>query len=411
MTTLITNVSVVDVETGESHAGQNIEIENGQIVAVSHASSPRKTFDEVIDASGQFACPGLIDSHVHLFLDGGADPRNTFLRATDEELLTTAKANAALAISSGVTTVRDCGGPADLVFRLQRMVESGYIVSPRILAAGAPLTRPGGHCHFFGIEVTERAQVFRAVDAQARQGASFVKVIASGGGLTPGTDPAEADLPLPLIQAAVEAARANGIQVAAHCHAVESIARALDAGVQIIEHSTFARLDGPPAFIPDMAKRMRDQGTVVSPTATSGIRIAQAIRKNGTPNATDSHAIERLEARRDHVARFSELGVRLVAGTDCGVTNVPFDSLISELREYVGVGMSCAQALRSATSESAQCLGQPRLGQVKQGFAADLLLLGRNPLRTIDALSRPLVVWKAGQIVHNRRPAAAYARS
>ena len=388
---------MIDVDSGLAHTGLSVAIRNGRIESVSNIE--HGIFREVIDADGAFLCPGLIDAHVHLFLDAGPNPRATFLNGDDAAKLKTAAGNAARAIASGITTVRDCGGPAHLVFRFQHAIEAGEVQGPRVIASGSPLTRPQGHCHFFGIEVASARQVRGAVETQAVAGAAFVKLIASGGGLTPGTDPAEADLPLDLMREAVAIARAHGMHVAAHCHAVESIERAIKARVDMIEHASFARPEGEPCFDAELAARIRDEGIVVSPTAISGIRIARAIRDSGkSQNGLDGHAVARLEARRLHVARFCEAGVRIIAGTDCGVTNTPFDSLVDELHEYATAGMSTASALRAATSESARYLNQPLLGQVKSGFAADLVLLRENPLHNLQTLKNPLLVMKGGDI-------------
>ncbi len=402
--TLISNVTVIDPEAGTATGEMSILVRDGRIESVSKVVAT--AYDQVIDGQGAYVSPGLIDGHVHLFLDAGPVPRVSFLKTSDQEKLKTAARNAALAISAGITTVRDCGAPAALLFPFQQAVQRGDVPGPRILAAGSPLTRPKGHCHFFGIEVTTPAEVRRAVDSQVRQGAAFVKLIASGGGLTPGTSPVEADLSLPVMKEAVIAARGNGIHVSAHCHAVESIVRALDSGVDTIEHASFVRPHGPPQFDPEIAARIRDQGVVVSPTTISGMRIAQTIRESGEHNGQDPDAIVRLESRRRHTARFCESGVRIMAGTDCGVANTPFDSLVDELLEYVDAGMSTAGALRSATSDSARCLNQPLLGRVEQGYLADLLLLSGNPLKNLNHLRSPLLVMKEGEIVCDLRATA-----
>jgi len=402
----IVNATVIDVDGGLARRGMSINVCGGRIESLTNGSSPAAgVHSRVIDACGAYVCPGLIDGHVHLFLDAGPSPRAAFLETDDAAKLKTAARNAALALNAGITTVRDCGGPAALLFGFQQAVERGEYPGPRILAAGSPLTRPAGHCHFFGIEVSTPAEVRRAVDSQARQGAALVKLIASGGGLTPGTRPSEADLAPEIMREAVTAAHANGLHVSAHCHAAESIVRALDTGVDIIEHAGFVCPDGSTRFDPQIAARMRDNGVVVSPTAISGIRIAQTIRLSGSQNGDDHAAVERLESRKQHTARFREAGVRILAGTDCGVANTPFDSLIDEMLEYVEAGMSAPQALRCATSDSARYLNLPLLGRIESGCLADLLLLAGNPLEDLGHLRNPLLVMKEGAIVCDFRPA------
>jgi len=165
--TLISNATVVDVDAGLCCPGQNIEIQNDRIHSIS--AHVEREFDEIIDAAGAFVCPGLIDGHVHLFLDGGSTPRVSYLTSDEDSRWQTAVANASRALDAGITTVRDCGGPAALSFRLQHAIKNGDIRGPRVLCAGSPLTRPKGHCHFFGIELESPADAHSAVDYQAQQ--------------------------------------------------------------------------------------------------------------------------------------------------------------------------------------------------------------------------------------------------
>lgn len=401
---LLQNTTLVDVAAGALLPRTSIALRDAIVESVGVAAG---RFETTIDGAGLFACPGLIDCHTHLFLDGGADPRGRFLGANDADKFATAKANAALALRAGITTVRDCGAPAELIFAFRGAIDRGEIPGPRVLTCGAPITRPAGHCHFFGIEVTQPAEVQRAVERQVAQGASFVKLIASGGGLTPGTRPAEADLSAELIRAAAEAAHANGVYATAHCHATESMVRCLDAGVDMIEHATFLTPDGVPDFDSAIARRMRDQGTVLSPTVISGTRIAEQILRLGQRNRDDEGAVRRLRARREHLSRFFECGVRIVAGTDCGVPNTRFDSLADELAAYVEAGMTPPDALRSATSDAAGFLGRGDLGRIATGSPADLLLLTGNPLENVETLRQPAVVIKAGEIVCDFRTVGA----
>lgn len=396
-TKLIKNAKVIDVEAGIVRPDLQISIRDGRIEEV--ASPVHGRFTEVIDAGEFYVCPGLIDTHVHLFLDAGENPRITFLEGDAESRLRTARANAQRAVSAGITTLRDCGGPAELVWPLQRSVERGDIHGPRILACGSPLVSPGGHCHFFGIELRSAADVAGAIEKQVGQGASFVKLIASGGGLTPGTRPQEADLPLPLMREATRVARAHGVYVAAHCHATESIVRALDAGVDTIEHAGFVSASGYPRFDAEIATRLKAEGTIVVPTVISAVRMASALRRQAVNDSQTRRSMARFAARSEHVARFLESGVRIAAGTDCGVSNTPFDSLADELSTYVKAGMTPAGALRSATSEAARYLRQPALGAIQPGYAADLLFLEANPLLDLKALRMPAAVFKGGEMV------------
>ena len=246
-------------------------------------------------------------------------------------------------------------------------------------------------------------EVQRRIDGQLHRGAGFVKLMASGGGLTPGTDPSEADLPLELMRAAAEAAHANGVHVAAHCHATESIRRAIGAGVDTIEHVSFVEPPGQYRYDEEISCHIRDRGIVVSPTVIGALRTAQRVRQSGRSlNPKDLGAIGRLEGRLTNTGHFHQLGMRIVGGTDCGVTDTPFDSLVDELLAYTRAGMSNTEALRTVTCDSAAFLRLARVGEVKPAYRADLILLDENPLEDLNALRYPLLVFKEGGVIHRR---------
>src|SRR5206468_3567440 len=128
---LISNATCIDAELETIQPGRSIGIRNGRLEIPA-----RGDYDEIIDATGAFVCPGLIDAHVHLFLDAGLDPRGAFMASDDASKMRTAANNAGRAIDCGITTIRDCGGPAELVFRIRRAIEDGEVRGPRVLASG-----------------------------------------------------------------------------------------------------------------------------------------------------------------------------------------------------------------------------------------------------------------------------------
>lgn len=393
------NVHILDAETASIARGQSVVIRDGRIEAVLHASQelPGQTFD----GSGRYLCPGLIDCHVHLFLDGGDRPTTTFLQRDDAARIGLARHNARVALEAGITTVRDCGAPASLMFELQRQVEKGDVIGPHIVSCGSPLMRPEGHCHFFGGEVADVPAIRRAVESQLRHGAGFVKLIASGGGLTPGTDPSEADLPLELMKAAVETAHAHGVLVTAHCHATDSIVRAIDAGLDMIEHCSFVDSASRHRYSEEISRRIRDNDIIVSPTVYGALQTARRFRAAADgDDARRSIAVERLEGRLTNTTHFVRLGLRIIGGTDGGVTDTPSDSLVDELLCYTQAGMSNAEALRTVTSQSAAMMGLTGVGAIKPGYRADFVLLAEDPLADLNALRRPVAVYKSGRLVH-----------
>ena len=297
---------------------------------------------------------GLRDAHSHLFLDAGPDPRSAYLASSPASRVTVALANAELARRAGVTTVVDLGASFEDIAGFRARAASWPGTLPRVIWAGPPITRRGGHCHFWGGEVATEADVAAVVEARVAAGAGVVKVMVSGGGLTPGTDPAVAELPLSFVRLAVRLAHDAGLPVAAHCHATEAMRRAVEAGVDRIEHGSFLDADGRSRFDRGLAAEMAARGIGVGATAISAVNTAKRLRAGGAlANPGDVYAYERLEARRTNIARWLEAGVRIVPGSDAGVAGTPHDALLDELRLYVEAGLPEADAQALAADEGA----------------------------------------------------------
>jgi imidazolonepropionase-like amidohydrolase len=219
---------------------------------------------------------------------------------------------------------------------------------PRVVWAGPPITRRGGHCHFWGGEVASEGDVAAAVEARVAAGCGVVKVMVSGGGLTPGTDPAVAEMPARWLNVAVRRSREAGLPVAAHCHASAAMRRAVDAGVDRIEHGSFLDADGRSRFDRGLALEMAARGIGIGPTVISAVNTAARLRAGGAlANPGDVYAFERLEARRTNVARWLEAGVRIVPGSDAGVAGTAHDALLDELRVYAELGVAEPERLAS----------------------------------------------------------------
>jgi imidazolonepropionase-like amidohydrolase len=398
---VIANVHVVDVAAGSLRRDCSVVIEEGDIAEVV-AGQPGMPVTR-IDGGSRYLAPGLIDAHVHFFFDGGHSPGLSYMEADESEHMRIARRNAQVALQAGITTMRDCGAPAPLIFDFRQDVATGVISGPHILCCGHPLTRPRGHCHFLGGEVASSDEVRRTIERQLHQGADFVKVMASGGGLTPGTYPHQADFPFELLHTATEVAHANGVQVTAHCHATEGIRRAPEAGLDMLEHVGFVGPDGY-RYDEELTLRLRDAGVVVCPTIYGGLRTARLYRQIGRfDNPNDFAAIERYEGRLVNTRHFHRLGLKIIGGSDCGgSSDTPFDSLVEEILTYVEAGLSKAEALRTITIDAAALMNLRRVGEVRPGYRADLTLVAGNPLEDLAVLRQPLKVFKAGQLVHDR---------
>jgi imidazolonepropionase-like amidohydrolase len=216
--------------------------------------------------------------------------------------------------------------------------------------------------------------------------------------------PHEADFPLEWMRLAAELAHSHGVQITAHCHATESITRAIEAGLDMIEHVSFTEPPGRYRYDEAITQRIRDRAIVVSPTVIGALRTAQRFRRMGKAhNAADPAAIERLEGRLVNTGHFHRLGMKIIGGTDCGATDTLFDALVDEILAYVQAGLSNAEALRTVTSASAAYLDLAGFGEIKEGYAADLVLVAGDPLADLNALRKPVRVFLGGCVVAGQR--------
>jgi imidazolonepropionase-like amidohydrolase len=333
--------------------------------------------------------PGLIDCHVHLCADAGPAALDRLPDTTPDDLSATIENSLRAHLRAGVTTVRDLGD-------IHSAVLSRRAPTPTVVASGTPLTTPGGHCWFLGGEVRGPEAVRRAVRDRVARGAGVVKVMASGGVLTPGTDTAGTQFTDEELAAAVDEAHAHGLPVTAHAHAHAAVWQALRAGVDGIEHCTSVTAAG--AHVDDeLAAALAASGVAVCPTLGSD----PAVSVPPEVLAMAERAGLTQAILQDGVARLSRAGVRIVAGSDAGIGPAkPHGILPRTLEEYVNSGMDPAAALAAGTARAAEACGVPdRKGRVRSGFDADLLIVEGDPLADITTLRRPVSVYLAGTAV------------
>ncbi|HJU02445.1 MAG TPA: amidohydrolase family protein, partial [Actinomycetes bacterium] len=193
---------------------------------------------EALDFPAATLLPGLVDAHVHLVASGGPDLAADVPR-TEAERMLAAVVNARRQLEAGVTLVRDLGSPGAEAVLVGRAVEAGTIPGPRVVASGPAVTMTGGHIPYLG-RVTDGVEAMRAaVRANLALGARCIKVVATGGVLTPGVDPREPAYTQAELDALVDEAHRLGLTVAAHAIGEGGVAAALRAGVDSIEHGMF----------------------------------------------------------------------------------------------------------------------------------------------------------------------------
>ncbi len=346
--------------------------------------------------------PGFIDTHVHLSsdasphldLNSSLDLATLLLRRDSSDDLTTLLlqivSNVQRFLRVGVTTVRDLGGPFTLGSEVRDAINRGEIFGPRLLVANRPITVTGGHGHRIGIECDDTVALRRAVRQLVKDGSDWVKVMASGGFAnfrrSEGKAPYFPLFTLNEMRTIVDEAHRYDLPVAAHCQNREAIAVAFEAGVDTIEHCTFAA--SPHAVLDeDLVRAIAERGTPVVPTVNNYWLTI------GVPWAPRDIALANLR-------RLHELGVRLVAGTDMGLPTTTPEMYAEGLKVFDAIGMDPRQTLASATTLAADAIGLAEVtGSIRPGLAADLVALAGNPLTDVDAYSRPRVVVARGQVL------------
>jgi imidazolonepropionase-like amidohydrolase len=390
--------TLVDGAGAPPRRGAQIVVREGRIVEVGPIGDAPSDA-QVLDYSQQAVVPGLIDCHQHLVFSADMDPLADVLGEDDATLLLRASMAARTALAAGVTTVRDLGDRRATSRRLRDAIKQGLVPGPTILSAGAPITITGGHCHFLGIAADSEDDVRRAARQHLKEGTDCLKIMASGGRMTPGTNPRWPQYSVGQIKAAVEEARRAGVRIAAHALSAESIRNAAEAGVDNVEHCGWLGRDNGLAFDESTAVLMRERGVAFDPTMSPTEAMMLLDPSLWTP-AQQAAAVTRLELIAAF-RRMLELGVTLVAGTDAGVRRTPFDSLPSELGLYVKhLGMTPLAAITAATGTSAKVLGlEGEAGKLEPGWRADLLVVDGDPTADIAALRRPKAVLKGGTVV------------
>ena len=393
---------VFDVSQGVFRAA-DIGIDGERIAVVAPgAGAGRASDDEVIDASGLWLLPGLIDCHVHLTLPSEVgDPSTSALR-TDAAITLYAAGAAARTLQAGITTVRDVGGWNYVEMAVRDAVKAGSIPGPRMFLAGRLLSITTSTSEYYPgmYEVADGADAVRAAARrQLAKGADLIKVMATGAMLSSETEDSRAiQFTLEELKAAVEIAHDNHKHVAAHCHALRGIENAVEAGVDSIEHCTFAD--------DAVLRKMAAAGTSLVPTLCAGDLL---FRDEAAVASMPPHLLTRMEEFNDiHIEvirRAHELGVPIAMGTDAGTPgnhhglNAEECVVLSRL-----AGLSPVESIRSATVNAARLLRQAdHLGALDPGKFADVLGVQENPLDDITALTRVALVMKGGAVARDTR--------
>ena len=370
---------------------------------------PRPDDARIVDLPGTTALPGLMDAHVHVTLPPTIDPLRSLSEESDADLVVRGAVAAERMVRAGITTAYDCGARGTTAQAVRDAIARGLSLGPRLLVSGRAITQPNGHCHFFGGEADGvdgvRAMVRRLIDDEGVDG---IKIIATGGGLTPGTDSRYASYSTQELAAAADEAHRLGKRITAHAHGVPGIRNVSEAGIDSVQHCTMLGEQWEWAFDEGVARAMAARGTRACPTISAGYRseVESGIDINKlqpNPGAMTRHDWW------SNARRLIDEGVTVVPATDVGVNLTDFgDELFLELEAYARIGVAALDVIRWATARAAWHHGIDDVtGTLRDGLQADVLVVDGRPDHDISDLRRTRYVMRAGRRITPTPPPPA----
>ena len=388
------------VYDGTAFQGAGTVLVDGERIVGVHSGHSEPPGDADVTTYAGTLLPGLVDCHVHLVSNGDMGALERAGAATDEELDAQVRESLTASAARGVTTVLDLGD------RRYRTLEARALTAlPRVCAAGPPLTVPDGHCHFLGGVAVGVNGVREQVAEHVVRGVDVLKVMASGGMTTAGTDVFAAQFSDEELAAVVAAGHQAGLKVLAHAHALAGVWHAIRAGVDGIEHFSCLTETGP-----QVSEELLDAVAAAGVTIdlTLGFDFSQVPPPDALPSAIRA-AMERagldittMYAQQVETAsRIRAHGIRLVTGTDAGASPPKrHGGTALAIQTLVEAGYPVAEAVATATSVAAEYVGLAGVtGAVRPGLAADLLVVDGDLATDPGALDRPVALLVRGVTV------------
>jgi len=408
--TLLTAARLLDGSGGAAVEQAALLIDGDRVAGLGRAADvqpPGGASVERRDYGAATILPGLVDAHTHLVAPGDGTLGDDIAKEDDDILLLQAAKNARTLLHSGVTTLRENGAKGKVAFSLREGIRRRLAPGPRMVVCGRPITITGGHMGYFGSEADGEAAVRAEVRTLLKEGADYIKIVASGGS-TRTSDPNRASYTVAELAAMTDEAHRHGRLTAAHCTSAQSVQNCLDADVDMIIHCIFAEPDGTYRFRPDLVDRLARAKAWVNPTLyvqKAGIERQRAAREREgrlTPElvAQLDDARRALDVKVDAVRRMSEAGVRMTAGSDSPWGWYAPGEFVHEIHMLAQAGLSYSAAIVAGTAGAAESIGVgPAAGRLAKGRLADALVVRGDPATEITALWDVLDVYQAGRRV------------
>ncbi len=346
----------------------------------------------VVDLAGKTVMPGLINSHVHIIMEPIGNPFSLLEKESDVKTAMRGVVNLQKTLRSGVTYFRDLGGHNYIDLELKKCLSEGMIEGPDFLVSGKVITMTGGHGHQMGRECDGVSEVRKAAREQLKAGVDVVKIMATGGVMTPGVEPGSPQLTREEMQAAVEEANKAGRKTATHAQGTTGIKNAVLAGIDSVEHGIF--LDD------EVIEMMIERDVYLVPTLVAPYFIVEYGVEGGIPEYAVEKSKRVMESHFDSFRKAYKAGVKIAMGTDAGTPFNMHERAACELKLMVEAGANPMDAIVYSTKAAAQLLGvDASHGTLEEGKAADFIVLKEDPLKNMSILLDAEQVYKAGKPV------------
>jgi imidazolonepropionase-like amidohydrolase len=413
-TYIFSNANLIDPVTGTVIPDTTVRISGGIIKSVSSSFDDAYVYlpsanEIAVDLAGKYLCPGLIDNHVHISaVPGEKDLGDIYALDPTVGLLRQSYVTQAM-LRRGFTSVRDCGGAS---LALKEAINEGIIQGPRLFIAGHALTQTGGHGDPRGSHNHDECcggtvmalgrlcdgvpECIKAAREELRTGADFIKIMAGGGVASPTDKLENVQFTRDEVRAICEVAKNANTYVTAHAYTPRSIRHAIDNGANGIEHGNL--------IDEETAAYMAERGVFLTPTLIAYSAMASPDFPGFLPIESEGKNQQILQAGLRSLQIASKAGITICFGTDLlGPLGIAQTKEFA-LRQQV---LSPKAVLQSATINPAKRFGLSGfLGQIREGFAADILILNKNPLEDVSIFDEPdshvLAVIKDGRIFYSR---------
>lgn len=388
---------------GAPKDGLGVLVEDGRIAAVEPVANFAGHAGEVVDTAGATLMPGLMDCHVHILYGAEGNPGDAAEKLTASALTLKGMENARRTLEGGIVAIRDCGGKDYIDLDVRDALNAKRFPGPVMRASGKMICMTGGHGNRNGIVADGCDAVIKAVRTNVHMNVDVIKIMATGGVMTPGVNPEDAHYSAEEMKAGVKEARRFNKRTASHAQGAEGILNAVRAGIHSIEHGIFMN--------EQCIREMIDGDTFLVPTLAAVKNIINN-RHLGIPDWAVEKSLRVYDVHLASFKAFHEAGGKIAMGTDAGTPFNRHGENVQELRWMVEAGMTPLEALIAGTSNAAELIEPGERGVIAKDKVADLLLVRGNPAENIDMageMANHLMVIKDGAAVVDRRGEEALA--